>query len=413
MINYQKHILKNGLTVITHHDPSTPLATVNMLYKVGSVNENPEQTGFAHLFEHLMFSGSRNAPDFDAPLQVAGGENNAFTTSDYTNYYITLPTQNLDTALWLESDRMLSPRFTKKALQTQINVVLEEFNQRYLNQPYGDVQFLLRSLAYQTHPYKWPTIGADPKHIERATLTDVKSFFDQYYCPENAILSIGSHLSHLQMLEKANYWFEDIPFRPCCKKTPPTEPTQISPRELRVQRKVPANGIYMAFPAPARMHPDFGASDLLSDLLANGKSARLYRKLVEKKSLFSSIDAYLTADFDSGLMIVCGKTMEGTDLTQAEIAIWEELREMSETPVSDYELDKVKNKSESAHAFNETSLSQIVGNLAYCDMLGNIDLVNTEDTLYARIQTSDITRVARSIFRPEHCNTLYYEAIQA
>ena len=413
MINYEKHILENGLTVITHHDASTPLATINMLYKVGSVNEDPQQTGFAHLFEHLMFSGSKHAPDFDAPLQMAGGENNAFTTNDYTNYYITLPTQNLDTGLWLESDRLLAPKFTKGALKTQIQVVLEEYNQRYLNQPYGDVQFLLRALAFKAHSYRWPTIGIDPQHIAQAQLTDVKNFFVRFYCPENAILSIGSNLSHEIMLQKAQYWFEDIPYRKCNKIQSPSEPVQTAPRTQRVQRKVPSNAIYMAFPAPARMHPDFGASDLLSDLLANGKSARLYRKLVEEQALFSSIDAYLTADFDYGLMIVCGKTMEGVDLSRAEAAIWEELNKIKQQLVSDYELDKVKNKSESAHAFNETSLSQIVGNLAYCDMLGDIDLVNTEDELYAKIQTPDIRRVAQSIFDPKHCNTLYYEAIQA
>lgn len=413
MINYQKSTLLNGLTVITHQDLSSPLATVNMLYKVGSANEDPNRTGFAHLFEHLMFSGSKNAPDFDAPLQMAGGENNAFTTNDYTNYYITLPTQNLDTALWLESDRLLAPRFTKRALQTQIQVVLEEYNQRYLNQPYGDVQLLLRSLAYTTHPYRWPTIGADPKHIAQATLDDVKAFFDRFYVPENAILSMGSCLSHDEMLEKARYWFEDIPAKSSLKTPLPAEPTQTAPRSMRVQRPVPANALYMAFPAPARMHPDFGASDLISDLLANGRSARLYVRLVEQKALFSSIDAYLTADFDAGLMLISGKTMEGVSLETAEAAIWEELHAMQQNPVSLYELDKVKNKSESAHAFNETSLSQIVGNLAYCDMLGRIDLVNTEDALYAKIDVQDILRVSRDLFQPKHCNTLYYEAVQA
>lgn len=413
MINYQKTILANGLTLITHHDPSTPMSTVNMLYKVGSINESPDKTGFAHLFEHLMFGGSKNAPDFDAPLQDAGGDNNAFTTNDYTNYYITLPTQNIDTALWLESDRMLSPNFTKKSLRTQIKVVLEEFNQRYLNRPYGDVQFLLRSLVYTQHPYRWPTIGADPAHIANASLSDVKDFFARLYGPENAILSIGSNLSHEEMLEKAKYWFDDIPARACIKPKPTVEPKQETPRTLRVQRKVPANALYMAFPAPARMHADFGASDLISDILANGRSARLYRHLVEEQKLFSTIDAYLSADFDHGLMFVCGQLLPGIDLNTAEEAVWIELKEISEQTVSAYELDKVKNKSESAHAFNETSLSQIVGNLAYCDMLGDIDLVNTEDELYGKISPSDIQRVAGDIFNPIHCNTLYYESEQA
>ncbi|MDR2937801.1 MAG: insulinase family protein [Prevotellaceae bacterium] len=411
MISHEKYTLANGLTVVAHHDDSTPMATVNVLYKVGSRNENPERTGFAHLFEHLMFGGSVNAPAFDTHVQLAGGECNAFTTADFTNYYITLPAQNIETAMWLESDRLLNPLLNQETLQTQQQVVLEEYNQRYLNQPYGDASLLLHPLAYKVHPYRWSTIGATPEHISTATLSEVKAFFKKFYTPGNAILVVGGNVAPEQVFALAQKWFGEIPQGEIVKNSIPQEPEQVEARTLSVERSVPASAIYKAYHMPHRHHPDYHACDLISEILSNGKSSRLYRRLVQEQQLFSSANAYISGDIDAGLITVSAHSLPQTGMPQAEAAIEKELQELCTENVSDYELEKVKNKMESLHVFAETTVMQKSIALACAEMMGDINLVNTDIESYRRVTTNDIRRVANSIFRKENCSTLYYNKV--
>lgn len=412
MISFQKHTLANGLTVVAHHDGSTPMATVNMLYKVGSRNEHPDHTGFAHLFEHLMFGGSRNAPQFDVQVQHAGGESNAFTTPDFTNFYVTLPAQNVETALWLESDRMLNPLLSSESLQVQQSVVVEEFNQRYLNQPYGDVNLLLHPLAYNVHPYRWSTIGKCPEHIANATLSEVNDFFGRFYRPDNAVLVVGGNLHHDYVFELVQKWFGDIPRG---ATQPPqhiaAEPGQVEPRSQTVQRSVPASAIYKAFHMPHRLHPDYHTCDLLTELLANGKSSRLYSRWVQARPLFSNVDANISGSLDAGLLTLSGLLLPQASMPQAEDAIAQELQRLCDEPVSDYELEKVKNKVESMQVFAEATVMQKAVALAVAEMLGDLHLVNTEIERYRRITRDDIGRVARQIFRRDNCSTLEYQKI--
>lgn len=408
MISYRRYTLKNGLTLIVHRDSSSPIAAVNMLYKVGSRNELPEKTGFAHLFEHLMFSGSANAPDFDEAVQMASGENNAFTGSDYTNYYITLPKENLETALWLESDRLLSPNITEHNIEVQKSVVVEEFNQRYLNQPYGDVWLLLRPLAYKVHPYSWSTIGKKVEHIQGATVEDVQNFFNTYYTSSNAILSIVADIAEDEVFRLVEKWFADIPNRKIEQRPIPKEPQQTEAREQTAHRDVPSNAVYKAYKMCNRMDTDYYVCDIISDILSNGRSARMYRRLVQERQLFSSISAYLTGELDEGLFIITGRLLPDVPMSVAEQAIEEELRLLASEQVTDYELEKVKNKVESTQIFADTSVLNKAMMLGYYEMLGDTSLVNNELTIYQNISKDDIKRVAAKLFSPSHCSTLHY-----
>ncbi|MDR1343533.1 MAG: insulinase family protein [Prevotellaceae bacterium] len=408
MVNFQKHTLDNGLTVIAHGDDSTPMVTVNMLYKVGSRNEHPRRTGFAHLFEHLMFGGSANAPQYDRHVQLAGGECNAFTTADFTSYYVTLPAQNIETALWLESDRLLNPLLNEETLRVQQQVVVEEFNQRYLNQPYGDVSLLLRPLAYKVHPYRWHTIGKTIDHIATATLSDVRAFFAKFYAPNNAVLAIGGNISPDRALALAQKWFADIPRGAAPEGSIAPEPPQAAPRSLSVARSVPAAAIFKACHMPHRLHPDYHACDLITDILAGGKSSRLYRRMVQQEQLFGSISAHISGDMDAGLLTVSGYLLPQTDMQRAEAAIDSELQRLCTEDIPEYELEKVKNKMESLHVFAEATAMQKAIALACAEMIGDANLVNTDIESYRRIATADIRRVAGSIFRKENTSTLYY-----
>ncbi|MDR0419152.1 MAG: insulinase family protein [Prevotellaceae bacterium] len=411
MINFEKRTLANGLTVISHYDSSTPMVTVNTLYQVGSRNEQPDKTGFAHLFEHLMFGGSKNAPNYDAHVQMAGGESNAFTTADLTNYYVVLPSQNIETALWLESDRMLNPLLNEETLKTQKSVVVEEFNQRYLNQPYGDVQLLLKPLAYKVHPYSWSTIGKTPDHITNATLGEVKSFFEKFYTPNNAILVIAGNIRSAEAFRLAEKWFTEIPTSKQGKGEIPQEPQQGEARRLSVSRKVPSSAIYKAYHMPSRLEKGYHACDLITDILSNGKSSRLYRKLVQENSLFSNVNAYMSGDVDRGIIIVSGHLLPKTTMQQAEAAIDAELQLICNERVSEYELEKVKNKMESLHVFAETAVMQKALALATAEMLGDINLVNTDIENYRKVNVTEIKQVASDIFTSNNCSTLYYNAI--
>lgn len=410
MVAFDRFTLANGLRVLVHQDNATPMAVVNILYDVGARDENPEQTGFAHLFEHLMFGGSVNIPNFDGPSQAAGAQNNAFTSNDITNYYITLPAANLETAFWLESDRMLSLAFSEKSLDVQRNVVCEEFKQRYLNQPYGDVWLRLRPLAYQVHPYRWATIGKELAHIEDAKMDDVKDFFSTYYTPANACLVVAGNVETARVKELAEKWFGPIPAGRKPMRQLPQEPQQHEPRREVVHAEVPQHAIYIAFHGPARNDEDYYAVDLITDLLSQGPSSRLYRRLVKENELFSEINAYQTGSIDPGLLVVEGKPLPNVSVEVAEKAIWEQLDQLCTDRIESYELEKVKNKIESTMAFAEMAILEKAMNLAYFELLGDADGFNHETDRYLAVTEADIQQQARQLFKKENASTLIYLA---
>ena len=410
MVSFKRFTLSNGLKVLVHEDPTTPMAVVNILYDVGARDEHPDQTGFAHLFEHLMFGGSVNIPSYDEPLQRVGGENNAFTSNDITNYYITLPSVNLETAFWLESDRMLSLAFSEKSLLVQRNVVCEEFKQRYLNQPYGDVWLKLRPMAYKQHPYQWATIGKSLDHIENANINDVKAFFNRHYNPSNAIMVVGGDVKLEEVKRLSEKWFGTIPAGKKIPRLLPKEGVQTDERKETVQANVPLNALYKVFHMPARTEQGYYAVDLISDILSRGNSSRLFRNLLKDKKLFSDINAYLTGSLDAGLFVVEGKPLPGVSMDVAEAAIWEELDRISTELVPDAELTKVKNKMESTMVFSEMSLLDKAMNLAYFELLGDANELNLETQKYLDVNSEEIRSQAKQIFRKENSSTLYYLA---
>jgi zinc protease len=408
MIDFHKFKLKNDLTVIVHRDASSPMACVNILYDVGARDEDESKTGFAHLFEHLMFGGSVNIPNYDEPLQLVGGENNAFTTNDLTNYYCTVPAENLETAFWLESDRMLSLAFTDKSLEVQRSVVIEEFKQRYLNQPYGDVWLLLRPLAYHVHPYKWATIGKEISHIENATMHDVRSFFKKHYNPANAIMVVAGNVDLDHVKQLCEKWFAPIDKGLKPKRNLPAEPKQTAPRKMTVERDVPANSIYKAYHMCARVDKEYHACDLVSDILSRGNSSRLYNALVKDEPLFSEINAYVMGDFDKGLFVISGKLSEGVSVDAAEKGILKEIEKLQKELVQDTELQKCKNKVESTITFSETDILNKATNLAISELLGDASLINQEISNYLAVTSADIQNIARTVLDENNCSTLYY-----
>ncbi len=412
MIAYKKFELANGLRVIHHEDKSTPLVCLNILYDVGARDEAPDKTGFAHLFEHLMFGGSVNIPNYDEPLQRAGGENNAFTTNDITNYYLTVPAANCETGFWLESDRMLSLAFSEKSLDVQRNVVIEEFKQRYFNQPYGDVWLLLRPLAYTVHPYLWNTIGKEISHIEQAQMEDVKNFFKKFYNPSNAILVIAGNIEFEEAKRLSERWFAPIPGSKKQPRNLPVEPMQTSERKLTVERDVPLDAIYKAYHVGARGDEDYHAMDMVSDILSNGKSARLYLELVKKQQLFSEINAYMTGDLDKGLFIVSGKLIKGVSFEAAEAGIEAELSKFKNNLLEERELTKIKNKLESILVFSEMSVLNKAMNLATYELMGDAALINNETEKYLNVSAEKIAETIQKYVRKENCSTLYYKAKQ-
>ncbi len=410
MIPYRTHTLANGLRVLVNRDRASRLAAVNILYGVGARNENPSRTGFAHLFEHLMFRGTHRIPDFDGPLQLACGDNNAFTNNDYTDFYITLPVVNVETALWLESDRMTGLDITPEKLETEKRVVVEEFRQRYLNQPYGDHTMLLRSLAYRVHPYRWATIGLTPDHILEATPGEVTAFYRRYYHPSNAILSISADLAEDQMTDLAEKWFGGVPDSPHPADELPQEPPQTEARRLEVERDVPADMLTVVFHTGPRRSPDFYTADLCSDLLAGGESGRLYQRLVREKRLFSSVNAYITGDLDPGLFIFTGQLLPSTGFEAAEEALWQEIEAMKERPATPYELQKVKNKFEANTLFGEINVMNKAMNLGFYALAGDASLVNREVDLYRSVTPEAVADFSRRTFRTANSSTLQYRA---
>lgn len=410
MIPYRKKTLANGLTVVVNRDRTSRLAAVNMLYKVGARNENPARTGFAHLFEHLMFRGTKAVPDFDLPVQMASGDNNAFTNNDYTDFYITLPVDNLETALWLESDRIEGLDITPGKLETEKKVVIEEFRQRYLNQPYGDQTLLLRALAYKVHPYHWAAIGLKPEHVAEATLDEVTAFYRAHYHPSNAILSISADMEEERMLDLAEKWFGRLSDRPQAAASIPAEPQQTEARRETVVRDVPATSLSVAYPMGGRTSPDFFTADLVSDLLSGGDSSRLYIRLVKERRLLSAVNAYITGDVDPGLFVFTGQLLPGVAPEQVEEAFRAEIAELCGTPPADAEMQKVKNKFEANTLFGELNVMNKAMNLGFYEMLGDLELVNREIDLYRAVDAGRIADFCRRTFRPESSSTLIYEA---
>jgi len=412
MIQFNQFTLTNGLKVIVHEDPSTTLAVVDVIYNVGSRDEQITKTGFAHLFEHLMFGGSENIPEFDTPLQRVGGENNAFTTPDLTNYYISLPYQNIETAFWLESDRMKQLAFNPNSLEVQRKVVIEEFKQRYLNQPYGDVWLKWRPVIYKKHPYQWPTIGADIKHIEEATLDDVKSFFKKYYHPQNAILVVAGKVKTEEVKVLCEKWFEPIEPGGKINRNLPQEDELLSSTFLEITGDVPSNCLYLAFPMPGRYQEGYHAVDLLSDLLGRGDSSHLFHELVQKNRIFDTINAYVTGSVDPGILVVQGTVCEGVDKETAKSKIFEAIFDFMETGITERSLQKVKNQAESSLAFMEVEILNKAMNLAMAANAGDPNLVNHEAEKIANVTIEQIKAWAFKLFKKGYHHVLWYQKNQ-
>ncbi|MGI6292694.1 MAG: M16 family metallopeptidase [Bacteroidales bacterium] len=412
MVAFETFDLNNGLRVILHTDTTTPLAAINLTYKVGSKNEHPDKTGFAHLFEHLMFSGSKHIPSYDKVLQSVGGTNNAFTNPDITNYYLSLPAKNLETALWLEADRMNELAFSEESLATQKNVVIEEFKQSYLNQPYGDIMLLLKPLAYKVHPYQWNTIGKDIEHIALANMEEVKRFFYQYYRPNNAILSVTGNINTEQTLSWVKKWFGEIPMGKQQITPLPSEPSQTEKRFLEVERNVPYDFITIAFHTCKRSDKEFYANSLLSDILSNGQSSRFQEILVNKKHIFSHINSYLTESFDNGLFIINGIPSAGISLPTAENAIWEQLEELKTNLIQQDELQKVKNKVKTLLYFSELNIQEKALSLCLFEAMDHAARINQEEKNYASVDANNMIKTSRAVFRKENSSTIYYKAIK-
>ncbi|MEI7736676.1 MAG: pitrilysin family protein [Ferruginibacter sp.] len=410
MIYFERFILSNGLKVLVHEDKSTPMAVVNVLYDVGARDESPEKTGFAHLFEHLMFGGSINIPVYDEPLQIAGGENNAFTTNDLTNYYCQLPAENIETAFWLESDRMLSLAFGKKSLDTQRKVVCEEFKEHYINKPYGDVWNKMRELAYTTHPYRWMTIGKELSHIENATLEDVKAFFHKHYTPCNAILVVAGNVTTEQIKALAEKWFGSIPAGEKYVRNLPQEPKQTAPRRIEVKADVPLDALYKCWHIYSRTDMRYYVADLITEVLGGGASSRLYQVLVKEKKLFSNIDCHHMGSTDTGLLTIEGKLVKGVDIKDAEAAVNEVVKEFITTGITVKELEKVKNKTESMMAFEDMSVMNRATSIAMYELLGDADLINKELQLYRDVTAEQLLQEGQIIFDENNSNTMYYLA---
>lgn len=408
MIRYDRFVLDNGLRVLVHEDHSTPMAVVNMMYDVGARDENPAQTGFAHLFEHLMFGGSIHIPDYDEPLQRAGGENNAYTTNDLTNYYCQLPAENIETAFWLESDRMLSLAFGQKSLDVQKKVVCEEFKEHYINKPYGDVWHKMRELAYTTHPYRWMTIGKELSHVENAHIDDVKNFFFKHYRPVNAILVVAGHVELEMIKQLSQKWFGDIPMGEKYNRTLPQEPRQTAARVSEVHADVPLDAFIKTWHMDARLDKGYYVMDLATEVLGGGGSSRLYQTLVKEKQLFSSIDCYHFGSIDNGLLAVEGKLVKGVAMEAAAKAVEEEIAKIQAVAISDSELQKVKNKTESVIAFEDMGVMSRANSLAMYELLGDAELMNTELARYQEITAADVQQYCKEVFRNDNSNTLFY-----
>jgi len=412
MLQFERFILSNGLRVIVHEDKATPMVAMNVLYDVGARDEEPNRTGFAHLFEHLMFGGSINIPEYDEPLQMAGGENNAYTTNDITNYHIQLPLKNIETAFWLESDRMLSLAFSEKSLDVQRKVVCEEFKEHYLNKPYGDAWHQLRLLAYKTHPYQWPTIGKDLQQIEEAQLEDVKAFFSKHYNPLNAVLCLAGDVSVETARELSEKWFGSIPAGEKYVRQLPSEPRQEGDRMHTIDADVPLDALYKAWHMQGRLTAPYYATDLITEVMGSGFSSRLYQRLVKEEQLFSNINCYHTGSLDPGLVVIEGKIREGKSIEQANDAVDAEVAKLLAGGVTESELQKSKNKIEAIIAFEDMTLLSRANNLAFYELMGDAKLINEEWARYQAVTSASLLETAQELFRKGNMSTLFYRKKQ-
>lgn len=403
-----KHTLDNGLRIVHTQDTSTQMVTLNVLYQVGSRNESEEHTGFAHLFEHLMFGGSVNIPDYDTPLQLACGDNNAFTTNDYTNYYLTVPAANIETGFWLESDRMTSLAFTPESLEVQRKVVMEEFKQHYITPPYGDISHLISAMAYKVHPYRWPTIGLKLSHIADVTMEEVKDFFFRFYAPNNAILSVVGNITMKETVRLAEKWFGAIHRRNIDTTPIPQEPEQTEQRRLVVERDVPANVLYFSFPIVEVTHSDFHCCDMISDILSIGNSCRLNHHLVEEQHLFTSIEAYIAPRLDPGQLFICGMPAEGISMETAETSIWHEIDDLLQHGITPEELEKVKNKFETNFMKERANRQKLAAQLAFYEMLGNAEWAEQEVEAYRSVTRDQLIDVCQRVLHREKASVLWY-----
>lgn len=408
MIQFETFTLDNGLQIILNQDNKTPLVAVNLLYNVGAKNEQPSATGFAHLFEHLMFSGSKNFSSYDDAAQMMGAESNAFTNNDFTNYYITLPSEFLGHALDLEADRMQFLNINQKSLDVQRKVVVEEFKQRYINQPYGDLWKEIRELAYKKHPYRWQTIGMDISHIENADLEQVRTFYDNYYQASNAILALSGNVSLEKAKAEVEQAFGNIAFKQVVFTPYEQEPKQTEVRQKTVYREVPSNVICLIFPMSDRRSKDYYAQDLLSDVLSNGKSSRMYTRLVVEQKLFTEINAFISGDDDAGLFIVMGKYCDEVSIQEGETAIWRELESICKDPITEQELQKMKNKNEASATFSNMKILDKAMNLAYFAHLGQTNLINEERKIYNDVNIATLQQTAKQMFFENKYSILYY-----
>lgn len=408
MIEYSVHTLGNGLRVVHHHSPGAATVAVNVLYNVGARDEDPEHTGMAHLFEHLMFGGSVNIADFDGEMELAGGWNNAWTTNDFTNFYSVIPKANINTALWLESDRMLRPAFSPKVLEVQRKVVVEEFKQTCLNKPYGDMNHYLRSLLYKVHPYRWPTIGLTPEHIERVTGEDVERFFYAHYAPDNAVLVIAGDLTAEEAFGLAEKWFGDIPARHPAPRHLPAEPPIESARELTARGHVDTTALTIAFPMAERGGEGYEAADIITDIFSTGISSRFKRGLLKTHDIFTEADAAIAGSEEPGYLAI-GARLRDADPDTARRAIdilWQEIDRLTTDGVTEEELARVLNKFESTHKFSATTLVAKAQNLAHAVMTGT----DPNDTVarYRTLTPDSIATTARKLLRRDSSATLTY-----
>lgn len=411
MIEIERHQLANGMQIIVHRDQSSPLAAFNLLYKVGSRNENEHRTGFAHLFEHLMFGGSRNVPDYDQVTQIIGAENNAFTTNDMTDYHLVVPSANIETVFWLESDRMNELTISDETLEVQRAVVIEEFKQRCLNQPYGDLDHLSRQLAFKVHPYRWPTIGLDIKHIAEASLAEVRNFYYNHYAPSNAILAVAGNVDPQEIFTLAEKWFGSIERRPSIMPIH-VEPPQTEQRISEVERDVPADTLSVMYHIGGRMSRDYYVCDIATDLLADGTSSRLVQRLAKRDHMTSDVNAFISGSVDPGLLTLTATLLPDVNIADVEIAFSEELQRLIDGDISDYELRKVKNRNEATNIFGETSILVKAQNLAYYEMLGNASMINHETTIFDSVTRDEISQTLARIVVPENQSILRYRAKQ-
>ncbi len=410
MFDYQRFFLDNGLEVLVHEDSSSKIAVFNLLYKVGSRFEQPGKTGLAHFFEHLMFGSSAHVPEFDRELERVGGSCNAFTSPDITNYYMTLPSSNLETAFWLESDRMGHLSLTEKTIETQRKVVLEEYKQRYLTPPYGDVWHHLRKLAYTTHPYRWPTIGENLGDIEGYTRDMIWEFYQEHYHPGNAILVVAGDVTQKEVARLAQKWFGPIPSRSRKFSQIASEPTQAEKRNLTIQAKVPTDALYKAYKMPAKGTEGYLEADLLSDLLGGGKSSPLEQQLVKNGKIFASVGAYITGSVDPGLLVFSGKMEQGVGAMEAEAALDALLKEFTQKEISDSSLQKIKNQSEAMKTFESIQLLNRAMNLAYYAHLGDPALYWQEFEQKASCEAVQLSSWAKRLLQEDQASVLYYQS---